>query len=170
MSKRGVSSGSGSVRPSYLAALVAASFLIAPVRWGEAQRGCAAPISARSVSEEGESTEGKVGQAKCSQLSAEHAFLSANHAAMDKMMANMMIRATGNIDHDFVAMMVPHHQGAIDMAALELRYGHNERLKAIAQEILITQRQEVAAMRLSLGESPPGSKSGPSNLVVPPGP
>jgi uncharacterized protein (DUF305 family) len=46
----------------------------------------------------------------------EAAFLAENQAAMDKMMAAMMIKPSGDVDRDFVAMMVPHHQGAIDMA------------------------------------------------------
>jgi uncharacterized protein (DUF305 family) len=56
-----------------------------------------------------------------------------------------------NIDTDFVAMMAPHHQGAIDMAQAELRYGHNEQLRRLAQEIIVTQQQEIVAMRLALG-------------------
>ena len=48
-------------------------------------------------------------------------------------------------------MMIPHHQGAIDMARAELRYGHNEQLRRIAQEIIVDQQQEIAAMRLALG-------------------
>jgi uncharacterized protein (DUF305 family) len=60
---------------------------------------------------------------------------------------------TGNVDADFVAMMVPHHQGAIDMARLQLRYGHNERLRRISQEIIVEQQQEIAVMRLAVEES-----------------
>src|SRR6266478_7825424 len=56
----------------------------------------------------------------------EQSFLSENDAAMNKMMADMTIKPTGDVDRDFVAMMVPHHQGAIDMAKAELKYGHNE--------------------------------------------
>jgi uncharacterized protein (DUF305 family) len=48
--------------------------------------------------------------------------------------------------------MVPHHQAAIDMAPAELRYGHNEQLRRIAQEIVVTQQQEIAAMQLALGQ------------------
>jgi hypothetical protein len=48
--------------------------------------------------------------------------------------------------------MTPHHQGAIDMAVIELRYGKNEQLKRIAQEIIVDQMQEIAAMRLAIGE------------------
>ena len=43
-------------------------------------------------------------------------------------------------------MMVPHHQGAIEMAQAELRYGRNEPLRRMAQEIIVTQLQEIAAM------------------------
>lgn len=63
-------------------------------------------------------------------LSAEEsAFLKENDAAMTKMMDDMAAKPTGNIDRDFVAMMNPHHQGAIDMAVIELRYGKNEQLR-----------------------------------------
>jgi uncharacterized protein (DUF305 family) len=62
-------------------------------------------------------------------LSEEQPFLSENAAAMSKMMADMTIKPTGDVDRDFVAMMVPHHQGAVDMAKAELQYGHNERLR-----------------------------------------
>jgi hypothetical protein len=51
--------------------------------------------------------------------------------------------------------MVPHHQGAIDMAQAELRYGHNEQLRRIAQEIVVEQQQEIVAMRLALGQTLP---------------
>jgi len=54
-------------------------------------------------------------------------------------------------------MMVPHHQGAIEMAQAELRYGHNDPLRRMAQEIIITQLQEITAMRLSLGQALPPS-------------
>ena len=79
-------------------------------------------------------------------------YLSENVSAMTKMMIDMGIRPSGNVDRDFVAMMTPHHQGAIEMAQAELRYGHNERLRRMAQEIIVTQLQEIAAMRLALGQ------------------
>lgn len=79
-------------------------------------------------------------------------FLKANEVAMDKMMTDMAAKPSGDIDRDFVAMMIPHHQGAIDMAVLVLRYGKNERLRRIAQEIIVEQMQEIAAMKLASGE------------------
>jgi uncharacterized protein (DUF305 family) len=74
---------------------------------------------------------------------------------MTKMMISMGIRPSGNVDTDFVAMMVPHHQGAIEMARAELRYGRNEQLKRLSQEIIVTQQQEIVAMRLALGQPLP---------------
>src|SRR5258708_1744069 len=81
--------------------------------------------------------------------SAEQPFLSENAAAMDKMMVDMTIKPTGDVDRDFVAMMVPHHQGAVDMAKAELKYGHNEQLRRLAQESVVTQQQGIPAIRLA---------------------
>lgn len=93
---------------------------------------------------------------------AESAFVAENAAAMDKMMAAMEVKPSGDIDRDFVEMMVPHHQGAIDMAQAELRYGRNEQLRRIAQEIIVDQQQEIAAMRLALGQPLPPSVASPT--------
>lgn len=92
----------------------------------------------------------------------EKPFLTENVGAMSKMMVDMGIRPTGDIDRDFVLMMVPHHQGAIDMAESELRYGHNEVLRRMAQEIVVTQQQEMVAMRLAIGEPPPAASGAPA--------
>jgi hypothetical protein len=83
---------------------------------------------------------------------------------MTKMMIDMGIRPSGDVDADFVAMMVPHHQGAIEMARAELRYGRNEQLKRMAQEIIVTQLQEIAAMRLALGQPLPPSVPSPVQI------
>ena len=92
----------------------------------------------------------------------ENAFLAENEAAMSKMMSAMEAKPTGDVDRDFVAMMAPHHQGAIDMAVLELRYGKNEQLRRIAQEIIVSQMQEIAAMKLAIGEQVPTSVPAPT--------
>jgi uncharacterized protein (DUF305 family) len=81
---------------------------------------------------------------------AEAPFLKENEAAMAKMMTAMAVPPAGEVDRDFVATMVPHHQGAIEMAQAELRYGHNEQLRRIAQEIIVEQTQEIAVMRLAI--------------------
>jgi hypothetical protein len=59
---------------------------------------------------------------------------------------------TGNNDRDFLATMIPHHQGAIDMAKLVLLYGKDERTRRLAQGIIIEQQSEIEAMRRRLDE------------------
>jgi Domain of unknown function (DUF305) len=62
--------------------------------------------------------------------------------------------------------MVPHHQGAIDMALAVLRHGRNPQIRRLAQEIIVTQQQEIAVMRLAVGQPLPPST--PSRLEGPP--
>jgi len=97
---------------------------------------------------------------------AEAQYLAENVSAMTKMMIDMGIRPSGDVDTDFVAMMAPHHRGAIEMAQAELRYGHNEPLRRMAQEIIVTQRQEIAAMRLALGQPLPPSVPSPDQIPL----
>jgi hypothetical protein len=97
-------------------------------------------------------------------------FLAENAAAMDRMMADMEVKPTGDVDADFVAMMVPHHQGAIDMALAVLRHGRNEQIRRLAQEIIVTQQQEIAAMRLALGQPLPPSAPAPTQVSASPDP
>jgi uncharacterized protein (DUF305 family) len=94
--------------------------------------------------------------------SSESLFLRENEAAMTKMMKGMAVESSGDIDADFVAMMIPHHQGAVEMAIAELRYGKNEQLRRIAQEIIVGQQQEIAAMKLAVGQSLPPSSAAPT--------
>ncbi|HQS09338.1 MAG: DUF305 domain-containing protein [Rhizobiales bacterium 24-66-13] len=102
------------------------------------------------------------GAGTASATSGETPFLTENAAAMDKMMADMEVKPTGDIDADFTAMMIPHHQGAIDMAVAYLRYGQNPLLRRLAQEIVVEQQQEIAAMRLALGQPLPPSAPAPT--------
>jgi len=85
------------------------------------------------------------------------------------MMADMNVKPTGDADRDFVAMMIPHHQGAIDMARSLLRYGHNEKLRRLAQKIIATQQQEIATMRLAIGQPLPPATAAPTELSPAPG-
>src|SRR5207237_7009799 len=89
----------------------------------------------------------------------EQPFLSENNGAMKKMMADMMIKPSGDVDRDFVEMMVPHHQGAVEMAQAELKYGHNEQLRRLAQQIVATQQHEIDVLRPAVGDraSPPNA-------------
>jgi uncharacterized protein (DUF305 family) len=100
----------------------------------------------------------------------EQPFLSENDAAMKKMMTDMMIEPSGDVDRDFVEMMVPHHQGAVDMAQAELKYGHNEQLRRLAQAIVVTQQQEITVMRLALGDKLPPSVASPTQPQAAPAP
>jgi uncharacterized protein (DUF305 family) len=68
-------------------------------------------------------------------------------ASMTKMMSNMDVKTTGNPDQDFVVLMMPHHQGAIDMARIELRYGKDPVLRKMAEDIVSSQEKEIAEMR-----------------------
>jgi uncharacterized protein (DUF305 family) len=97
-----------------------------------------------------------------SECTNEAQFLAENDAAMKKMMNDMAVKPTGDVDRDFVAMMVPHHQGAIDMAIAVLRHGRNAQIRRLAQEIIVTQQQEIAAMRLAVGEPLPPSVPSPT--------
>jgi hypothetical protein len=82
----------------------------------------------------------------------EQAFLSENRVAMNRMMADMMIKPSGDVDRDFVEMMIPHHEGAVDMAQAELKYGHNEQLRRLAREIVANQQREIAVMRNAVSD------------------
>jgi hypothetical protein len=94
----------------------------------------------------------------------EEPFLAENDLAMQKMMAGMEVKPTGDVDRDFAAMMIPHHQGAIDMALAELRYGSNEQLRRLAQEIIVSQQQEIAAMRMAVGQPLPRPSAAPTQV------
>ena len=76
-----------------------------------------------------------------------------------RMHDGMEIERSGNIDRDFVRMMIPHHQGAIDMARVLLKYGQDERLKRLAQSIIVEQGQEIIYMRTLLDA--PSNESSP---------
>ncbi len=81
---------------------------------------------------------------------------------MSKMMDGMAPKPTGDVDADFSAMMIPHHQGAIEMAEAELRFGRNVALRRIAQEIIVDQQGEITAMRVALGQPLPPSAPAPT--------
>ena len=70
---------------------------------------------------------------------------------MDQAMKNAPMN--GDPDHDFAAMMIPHHQGAIDMAKVELLYGKDPVLRRLAQEIIVTQEQEIMVLRMRLKQT-----------------
>ena len=81
----------------------------------------------------------------------EQQFMFDNDLAISNISQTMPVKPTGDIDRDFVALMIPQHQGAIDMARAELKYGHNDGLRRLAQSIIMQQSDEVSAMRSAVG-------------------
>jgi uncharacterized protein (DUF305 family) len=74
-------------------------------------------------------------------------------AAMARMSAAMAAAPmTGNPDHDFAAMMVPHHQGAIDMAIFELDHGRDPKMRKLAASIVKAQENEIETMQVWLAQ------------------
>lgn len=76
----------------------------------------------------------------------EPASTTAYRDAMTKMSQGMAITYSGNANKDFVAGMIPHHQGAIDMARAELQYGKDPQLRKLARDIIAAQKKEIAFM------------------------
>jgi len=64
------------------------------------------------------------------------------------------VRYSGNPDADFALMMIPHHQGAIEMAEVELQFGADSRLRRLAQEIIVTQQSEIEVMKVAISDYP----------------
>jgi uncharacterized protein (DUF305 family) len=80
-------------------------------------------------------------------------FMERMNASMTAMNGSMKAAAmNGNVDHDFAAMMIPHHEGAIEMAKAELSFGRNKTMRRLAQEILVDQKSEIDAMNLWLAK------------------
>lgn len=76
-------------------------------------------------------------------------------ASMDKMhMAMSAVARSGNGDVDFVRLMLPHHQAAIDMAKTQLLYGKDPQIRRLAQEIITDQQLEIELMRHWLKRQP----------------
>jgi len=72
-------------------------------------------------------------------------------APMHRMQAAMAsVKPSGTSDVDFVRLMLPHHQGAIDMAKAELLNGHDPQMRRLAQEIITDQQSEIQLMQLWL--------------------
>jgi uncharacterized protein (DUF305 family) len=75
---------------------------------------------------------------------ASKAYTEANTRMMEAMHG---LQPSGDPDRDFVTMMIPHHQGAIDMARIELQYGKDSELRAMAEKIIADQEREIAEMK-----------------------
>ena len=85
-------------------------------------------------------------------------FTSLMMQAMERMHRDMGIVPSGDPDRDFAAMMIPHHQGAVDMAKVELQFGKNPVLRRLAQGMIVEQLQEIEVMQRELRQLPAASK------------
>jgi uncharacterized protein (DUF305 family) len=86
---------------------------------------------------------------------ADSEFSQAMDASMKKMDHDMASgKMTGDPDHDFTVMMIPHHQGAVDMAKVELKYGKDPELRALCEDIIVAQKKEIAQMKAWLAKHP----------------
>ena len=84
-------------------------------------------------------------------------------ASMDKMrMAMGAIKPSGNNDVDFVRLMLPHHQAAIDMAKTQLLYGKDPQMRGLAQKIITAQQSEIELMQRWLKQQPAQLETNPT--------
>ena len=90
------------------------------------------------------------------------AFQTMMTEASMRMHKQMDMHFTGDPDRDFARMMIPHHQGAIDMAVAEVRYGKDERMKRLAQSIIVDQQSEITLMHKYLGDPLPQGTPAPT--------
>ena len=90
-------------------------------------------------------------------------FHRALQTVMVQMDAGMCITPSADADRDFARAMIPHHQGAVEMAKLELLYGNDPYLRRLAQGMVVEQSQEIALMRSILA----GSSTTPGTSVNP---
>ncbi len=93
------------------------------------------------------------GGAASAPATGEHPSVAAYRAANDRMHRDMDIRFSGNADVDFVRGMIPHHQGAIDMAKVVLEHGKDEQVRKWAADIIREQEREIAEMRAWLARN-----------------
>jgi len=71
----------------------------------------------------------------------------AYEAANMQMHEDMAIAFTGDADVDFIQSMIPHHQGAVDMARIVLEHGKDPEVRALAEDVIKTQEAEIAWMQ-----------------------
>ncbi|EOZ5528568.1 DUF305 domain-containing protein [Vibrio metschnikovii] len=84
--------------------------------------------------------------------SAQSASIAAYQAINDQMHQAMNINFTGDADVDFVRGMIPHHEGAVEMAKVVLEHGSDPKIRALAQAVIAAQEEEISMMQQWLAE------------------
>ncbi|MDQ0504719.1 CopM family metallochaperone [Xanthobacter agilis] len=87
--------------------------------------------------------------------------VAAYKAAAAAMHRDMAIAYTGNADVDFVRGMIPHHEGAVAMAKIELAFGHDPEIRKLAEAVVSAQEQEIAFMKAWLAKHGAAPAAGP---------
>jgi uncharacterized protein (DUF305 family) len=90
---------------------------------------------------------GHMSAAAAAPAAAETPAVAAYKAVMEKMHREMMIEFSGDPDRDFMAAMIPHHQSAIDMAQVALKYGKDPEVRKLAEEVVDAQQKEITQMK-----------------------
>ena len=106
--------------------------------------GAATVESGAADAQHGHSASGQTGAERSGFAAEMHQAMRAMAAAMDS------APITGDPDRDFLAMMIPHHQGAVDMARVVLVHGRDPLTRQLAEEIIASQRAEIASMQARL--------------------
>ena len=118
-----------------LAFLLGAAIAAGSLTWAQSQIGHA--------DHAGHAGHGATGQ----DATGENPVIAAYQAANDRMHRDMAITLTGDADVDFVRGMIPHHQGAIDMARVVLEHGSDPAIRTLAEQVIAAQDAEIAMMR-----------------------
>jgi Domain of unknown function (DUF305) len=127
---------------------VIASLLVAVLSWAGGRYLAGQPQEAAHQHGEAAMVDPHAGHGnKAASNTSDNASTQAYKTANDAMHKGMDIAFTGDADADFLAGMVPHHQGAIDMARVVIAHGKDPKIKALAQAIITAQEKEIADMK-----------------------